>query len=340
MSTLYGWLGPNFAGFAWGWLLLLIPLPWLAQWLLPPARSASPALRVPWSSAQLHKVADGGSGLRRGLSIGVLAWLGWMLLCVAAARPQVYGEVQHPPASARGLMLALDTSGSMANGDMSLGGRQVDRLTAAKAVLADFLDRRAGDRLGVIVFGERAYVLTPLTLDHATVREQLLDAVVGLAGRETAIGDAIGLAVKRLSDQPEGKRVLVLLTDGVNTAGALSPERAAEIARDAGVRIYTIAFGGEAGSFNLFGRSFSLGTDAESLDEAGLEAIASMTGGRAFRARDTDELAGIYAEIQRLEPVQQRGQPVRPRIERYPWPLGAALLCLLMAVSLPRRGAA
>src|SRR3970040_1497504 len=166
-------------------------------------------------------------------------------LCVAAARPQQLGDAVQPPSAGRDLMLALDLSGSMSEPDMELGGRPVDRLTAAKAVLADFLDRRGGDRVGLLVFGRRAYALTPLTLDRDSVREQLGDSVVGLAGQETASGDAIGLAVKRLRTQPAGQRVLILLTDGVNTAGALDPKKAAELARDEGVRVHTIAFGGD-----------------------------------------------------------------------------------------------
>ncbi|MDO5505576.1 MAG: VWA domain-containing protein [Pseudoxanthomonas suwonensis] len=327
----------GFAGFAWPWLLLALPLPWLARRVLPSAPTAVPALRVPWPVEQLQAIADG-RGLRRAVGIGLIAWLGWAMLCVAAARPQQYGEVIQPPLSGRDLMLALDLSGSMGEGDMVLGGRPVDRLTAAKAVLADFLDRRRGDRVGMIVFGQRAYVLTPLTLDHDSVREQLLDAVVGLAGRETAIGDAIGLAVKRLASQPEGQRVLVLLTDGVNTAGQMTPERAAQLAGDYGVRVHTIAFGGESGGFTLFGIPIGgMGGAEDSFDEAGLQRIAVLTGGRAFRARDMAELAGIYAEIQRLEPVQQPGQAVRPVHERYIWPLGSGLALLLLAAVLAGR---
>lgn len=336
-TWLQAWLPQGFAGFAWPWLLLALPLPWLARWLLPAAAGTTPMLRVPWSADALAPMASGGR-VRRLLGLGLLAWLGWALLCVAAARPQQYGEVIQPPQSGRDLLLALDLSGSMEEADMLLGGRAVDRLTAAKAVLADFLDRRRGDRVGLIVFGQRAYVLTPLTLDHDSVREQLQDAVVGLPGRETAIGDAIGLAVKRLAAQPPGQRVLVLLTDGVNTAGELEPERAARLARDYGVRVHTIAFGGESSGLTLFGIPIGgLGGGEDSFDEEGLQRIAEMTGGHAFRARDTEQLAGIYAEIQRLEPVQQAGQALRPRHERYPWPLGAGLLLLLMAAGLGAR---
>src|SRR5690606_32219908 len=171
----------------------------------------------------------------------------------------------------------------------------VDRLTAAKAVLADFLDRREGDRVGLLVFGRHAYVLAPPTHDRDTVRQQLLDSVVGLAGRETAIGDAIGLAVKRLRGTAgeAGERVLVLLTDGVNTAGLLEPVKAAELARANGVRVHTVAFGGAGGDLSMFGFRLPLPGAGEQIDEQTLQAVSEATGGRMFRARDADELAGI-----------------------------------------------
>lgn len=327
-----------FDGFAWPWLLLALPLPWLLRRLLPPARSAAAALKVPYG-ARLDAIA-GTSGHARGGGVGVLAWLAWALLCVAAARPQQLGAPVAPPQAGRDLMLAVDLSGSMSDEDMALGGGLVDRLTAAKAVLADFLDRREGDRVGLIVFGQKAYALTPMTLDLDSVRQQLDDSVVGLAGRETAIGDAIGLAVKRLGRQPAQQRVLILLTDGVNTAGLLDPIKAAELARDNGVRIHAIAFGGSGGGISVFGLPIQLPGGGEDIDEATLKRIAQLTGGREFRARDTEQLAGIYAEIDRLEPVQREGQRVRPRIERYPWPLSAALAIGLLAFAAPRRGRA
>jgi len=326
----------NLAGFAWPWLLMALPLPRLVRKLLPPARGAGgAALRVPFGR-RLDAMASAGGGGRPNW-IGLLLWLAWALLCVAAARPQTLGGMLQPPRQGRDLMLAVDLSGSMGEHDMQLGNQVVDRLTAAKAVLADFLERRAGDRIGLIVFGQRAFVLAPLTLDRDTVRQQLRDSVVGLAGRETALGDAIALAVKRLRNQTEGQRVLVLLTDGVNTAGALDPRRATELAREEQVRIHTIAFGGYGSGTNRFGFPMRLPGGDQMTDEAGLKRIADATGGRAFRARDTDELAGIYAEIDRLEPVEQPGQPLRPRIERYHWPLAAALTLSLLAWIWPKR---
>jgi Ca-activated chloride channel homolog len=241
-----------------------------------------------------------------------------------------------PPQSGRDLLLAVDLSGSMSEEDMGLGGQTVDRLTAAKAVLADFLDRRAGDRIGLLVFGDRAYLLAPMTTDLASVRQQLDDTAVGLAGQATAIGDAIGLAVKRLRAQPASQRVLILLTDGVSNAGLLDPLKAAQLAHDEGVRIHTIAFGGEGESLSVFGIPLHVPGGGDDTDMATLQKIAASTGGKAFRARDTEELAGIYAEIDRLEPVRHPGPSVRPRIERYPWPLGLALVCGLLAFAWPR----
>jgi len=328
---------PWFDTLAWPYALCALPLPLLARWLLPRRRSASAALRVPYGE-RIDHVAEGGSGhALRGRGPGLLAWLAWAALCIAAARPQALGPPISPPQVGRDLMLAVDLSGSMSEEDMELGGQPVDRLTAAKAVLADFLDRRAGDRVGLLVFGQRAYTLTPLTLDLTTVRQQLDDSVVGLAGRETAIGDALALATKRLQSQPSDQRVVILLTDGVNTAGVLDPDKAAELAHDAHVRVHTIAFGGEGG-MSVFGFHLPMPGGEDPIDEAGLQRIAQATGGRSFRARDTESLAGIYGEIDRLEPIRRPGQAVRPRLERYAWPLGIALaLATLAGAPVPLR---
>ena len=334
-----GLLPAAFAGFAWPWLLLALPLPWLLRRLLPAQPPAGAALRMPHGERLL--VAGGAhagprtpAGSRWRLALAAIAWI---LLCLAAARPQQLGEPVQPPQQAREMLLAVDLSGSMADEDMILGGRPVDRLTAAKAVLADFLDRRGGDRVGLLVFGRRAYMLAPPTHDLDTVRQQLLDSTVGLAGRETAIGDAIGLAVKRLADgedgdEGSGERVLVLLTDGVNTAGLLEPERAAGLARAHGVRVHTVAFGGSGGGLSMFGFRMPVPGGGEEIDEATLQAVAEATGGRMFRARDAAELAGIYAEIDRIEPVERQGPALRPRIELYAWPLGVAAVFALLAM--------
>ncbi len=321
--------------FAWPWFLVALPLPWLVYRLWPSAATTTPALRVPYGDRLTAIRGQVGRARPRGL--GVLPWFAWALLCVAAARPQQLGDLVQPPKAARDVMLAVDLSGSMDERDIELGGRTVTRLTAAKAVIADFLERRSGDRVGLIVFGEHAYALTPLTRDLETVREQLDGTVTGLAGRATAIGDAIGLATKRMQSQPAEQRVLILLTDGVNTAGVLDPVKSAELARDAKVRIHTIAFGGYGAGLSVFGIPIRAASNDQITDEVTLKRIAELTGGRSFVARDVDQLVGIYGEIDRLEPVQRPGQRLRPRIERYAWPLTASLLCVMLLLWQRRR---
>ena len=321
--------------FAWPWLALALALPLLLRWLLPRAPAdAAAALRIPFL-AELDAIAGENEAVPRRAWLPLLAWA---LLCVAAMRPVWVGEVHARPVTGRDLLLAVDVSGSMAAEDMSIGGRIVSRLAAVKVVLSDFLERRVGDRVGLLLFGQRPYLVTPLTFDRDAVRAQLLDSQVGIAGRETAIGDAIGLAVKRLREQPIEQRVLVLLTDGVNTAGVLEPARAAELARAEGVRVYTVGIGTDGGRQGVFGLSIPRG--GPEIDEAALQAVADATGGAFFRARDTDELAGIYAELDRLEPAAHEAEPLRPRSELYPWPLAGALALALMELlrgALPRR---
>ena len=313
----------------WWPVLFALPLPWLLRLVLPrAAESGGQALKLP-IFAELSQLAP----QREGIGSQARLWLpllAWAALCFAAARPQWVGEVQAQPRTGRDLMLAVDVSGSMAAEDMEIAGRAVNRLDAVKLVLGDFLERRVGDRVGLILFGQQAYQLTPLTFDRASVRYQLDTSVVGIAGRETAIGDAIGLSVKRLRERPADQRVLILLTDGVNTTGALDPDKAAQIAATEGVRVHTIAFGGGSSSRSVFGLALP-GAGAQ-IDESALKRIAQSTGGRFFRARDTSELAGIYAELDRLEPAAQEGEKLRPRDELFMWPLALAGVFALLAL--------
>jgi Ca-activated chloride channel family protein len=307
------------------WVLLLLPLPVLLRWWLPPApEGAGGALRIPFFGALVTPRRRVVHATRWPAWIGVLAW---GLLVLAAARPQWVGEPVALPMAGRDLMLAVDISGSMREEDMVIGGRVVDRLTAVKAVAGDFMERREGDRVGLILFGQQAYQQTPLTFDRDTARTLLFEAAVGLAGRETAIGDAIGLAVKRLRDAETEERVLILLTDGANTAGTIGPMKAAELAAGAGVRIHTIGVGGDPRS------AFGLTLGRNPLDEATLKAIAETTGGRYFRARDVDELQAIYAMLDELEPVESDAATFRPVDELFEWPLAAALLLSAVAAA-------
>jgi Ca-activated chloride channel family protein len=330
--------------FEWWWLLLLLPLPWLLRrFLKPETLDSSAALKVP-DATPFAVLSGGGTGresLRwRAIVLGAI----WVFTVIAAARPQFVGDAIALPVSGRDLLLAVDLSGSMEEQDFQVGGRWVDRLTATKVVADDFIANRVGDRLGLILFGREAYLQTPLTFDRETVRTLLDESAIGLAGKETAIGDAIGLAIRTLDDAgiEDGRRVLILLTDGANTAGAVDPLKAAELAAQRSMVIYTIGIGADALTVrSLFGlRQINPSAD---LDEATLGAIAEMTGGRYFRARDTDELAEIYTILDELEPAESDEAGFRPVAELFFWPLGiAAVLAAAFALALmgPRRLAA
>jgi Ca-activated chloride channel homolog len=310
--------------FAWPWLFTLLPLPWLIRWLVPPATPAEQAaLIVPF----LDDFTGGES--RQGLPSSILpltlAIIAWILLIVAGARPQWLGDPIEQAVSGRDLMLAVDLSGSMEEQDFIINNQRVDRLTATKWVASEFISRRVGDRIGLILFGTKAYLQTPLTFDRKTVVTLLNESAIGLAGDNTAIGDAIGLAVKRLGHQQNNSRVLILLTDGANTAGEVSPIKAAELAAEQQLKIYTIGIGAD----EMMVRGF-FGTQrvnpSRDLDEKTLTAIADKTGGRYFRARDIDELEQIYQLLDQLEPVEKDKQYFRPKTELYYWPLAVALL--------------
>lgn len=229
-------------------------------------------------------------------------------------------------------MLAVDLSGSMEADDMVIGNRQVSRLAAVKAVAGEFIDRRVGDRLGLILFGDRAYLQTPLTLDRKTVKTLLQESAIGLAGKKTAIGDAIGLAVKRLRNEPEQNRVLILLTDGSNTAGSIEPLKAADLAAQEKIRIYTIGVGADSRMVrDLFGRQQAVSAD---IDEETLQAISDKTGGSYYRARDVESLLQIYSLLDEVEPIADDVEVYRPINELYFWPLSIAMvLSILLALS-------
>ncbi len=312
---------------AWPWLLALAPLPWILRWLLPESRNSGQlALRVPW-----FKEVSGSQGgsLRRPL-LAVLAGLVWLLLVFAAARPQWVGEIQDMPVTGRDLLLAVDISGSMDTQDMAWQGRSVNRLKVVKEVAGDFIERRRGDRVGLILFGSRAYLQTPLTFDTETTATLLDEAEIGLAGRETAIGDAIGLAVKRLREDAATDRVLVLLTDGANTSGEVQPLQAAEFAAREGLTVYTVGVGADEMRVQDFFGSRVVNPSAD-LDEETLQAIADRTGGRYFRARDAEGLARIYDILDELEPVESDVEIIRPVDELFYWPLGLAWVIAVLA---------
>ncbi len=316
--------------FAWPWIFVLLPLPMLLRGLLKPAEQLQDAsLRVPLlADFELQSTATGRqqSGLRIWFWLALLAWC---LLVTATARPQWLGEAVELPVSGRDLLMAVDLSGSMETRDFIVEQQQVDRLVATKYVAGQFLDRRVGDRVGLIVFGEQAYLQAPLSFDRETVKTLLYETAIGLAGDRTSIGDAIGLGIKRLKKQreknPQQELVMILMTDGQNTAGQMEPLKAAELAAEAGIKIYTVGIGADEMMVNtLFGKQRVRVPDE--LDEKTLKAIADTTGGQYYRARDTAQLDRIYAKLDELEPMEKDSQYFRPVTALYAWPLGLAFV--------------
>jgi len=311
--------------FSWPWLFLILPLPYLFRILLPAqVHSEQAALKVPF----LEDFSTEGANVvsqpnKWALWLAVIAWL---LLVIASVRPQWLGEPIEQAISGRDLMLAVDLSGSMDEQDFLLNNKPVNRLLATKVVATNFIRRRVGDRIGLILFGTHAYLQTPLTFDRETVVKLLNESFIGITDDEpaTSIGDAIGLAVKRLTKEETNSRVLILLTDGANTAGEVTPLKAAELAANEQLKIYTIGVGADEMLIrSLFGsRKVNPSKD---LDEKTLTAIAEKTGGRYFRARNTEELGQIYQMLDELEPVEKDKQYFRPRKELYFYPLALAL---------------
>ena len=317
---------------AWWWMLLALPLPWLLRYTMGRQKlERGAALDVPPASP-LAALAASGAGGRPRTWLAAVLWSVWVLAVLAAARPQHVGEPLALPISGRDLLLAVDLSGSMEEQDFVLFGAPVDRLTATKAVAEQFIDERVGDRVGLILFGRQAYLQAPLTFDRETIQTLLLESAIGLAGKETAIGDAIGLAIRTLEDAgvEDGRRVLILLTDGANTAGEVDPLKAANLAAERSMVIYTIGVGADSMTVRtLFGeRQINPSAD---LDETTLATIAELTGGRYFRARDTEELAQIYSILDELEPAETDEAGFRPITELFHFPLAVAIVLALLA---------
>ncbi len=316
---------PDFTNieFHWLWVFLLLPLPLLVRLITPPAPAENTStLRVPFFQGLQSKLSR--NKPTRSISRVILAIIAWGFLVIAAARPQIIGETVNLPITGRSLMMAVDISGSMKTQDMIMSKRRVNRLTAVKAVAGDFITKREGDRIGLILFASRAYLQTPLTFDRKTVKILLSEAAIGLAGTDTALGDAIGLAVKRLRKEPEENRILILLTDGANTAGNVEPLKAADLAAQEKIKIYTIGVGSDSGFIRTpFGIQRSRGND---LDEKTLKAIAEKTKGRYFRAHNVESLQNIYAELDKIEPISKDDLSFRPVKEVFHYPLAIALL--------------
>ncbi|NQZ81508.1 MAG: VWA domain-containing protein [Colwellia sp.] len=321
--------------FEWPWLLLALPLPILVYWLPAKNQSEAAPLKMPtliqgMSSSQINSN-------KKQVSLFLLILL-WALLVIATSRPQWLGEAINIPTQGREMMIAVDLSGSMQVEDMSLNGRTVNRLDMLKVLLGDFIERRTGDRLGLILFGDDAYMQTPMTFDRKTVQQMLDETVLGLVGKQTAIGDAIALAVKRFDEKKQSNRVLLLLTDGQNTAGKITPEQALELAVAKDITIYSVGIGADMMiQKSLFGARRV--NPSSELDEDSLQRLADDTGGHYFRAKSSDDLTQIYQLLDQLEPVEQEHKQMRPLTALFYWPLALALmLCFitLLKVTMPQ----
>jgi Ca-activated chloride channel family protein len=334
--------------FAWPWFALLLILPFLLPWLWPSKRSSDPAAERPLEGQRqtlLHphlealesayRTRRAGPDLMSGLS-RLLLYLLWAGLVLALMRPQWL--VPHTEVSTPGydVMLAVDASHSMDALDFSDRGQQVNRMQVVKGVMGRFIDAREGDRIGLIIFGTEAFVLSPLTIDRHAVQQLLRDVIPSIAGGSTALGDAIALGVKKLRTRPEGSRVMILIADGDNTAGSFQPLEAAALARMAGIRIYVIGVGSKRERIPILHEGQIEYWDDLTMDETTLQEIADITGGGYFRATNTRALQEISQRIGELEKTESETRTVFLPEPLYRWPLGLALLALLALGLFPQ----
>jgi len=323
---------------AYPWVLLAIILPLIIRFILPKTKSeeSSSALKVPFfnqlslSFAKVNNTSGNLSGLK------YLTCVIWILTVISGSGVQWLGKALSIPQTGRDLMIAIDLSGSMQTPDMMVNGKALTRIDVVKKAANEFINNRTGDRIGLILFGTRAYLQTPLTFDRQTVAQMLNDATIGIAGPETAIGDAIGLGIKQIMDYPGNSKAIVLLTDGGNNSGVLVPLDAANLAKKENIKIYTIGLGGgEMTVQTMFGpRKVNTSDD---LDIDSLKQIADITGGQFFRADDGKSLDNIYHTINKLEPIKSDNITVRPVTPLYPWSLGLALVLCFILVTLKTR---
>ncbi len=318
---------------AFPWLLVLLPLPLLIRYFTPRLERQRQEIWLPLAASYSLNSQD----QQQKLSIKLLPWFIWVCLVITATKPLWVGEPLPLPQKNRDMVLALDLSGSMQIEDMQLDGKQVDRLSLTKHVISEFVERRRGDRLGLILFADHAYQQAPLTYDLNTVQTLVEETEIGLVGDKTAIGEAIALGIKRFIEGGNKQKVMILLTDGQNTSGSIAPLKAAELAAEKQITIYTVGIGAdEMIQRSLFGR-YKVNPSAD-LDEKTLTEIARQTGGAYFRARDGDQLAQIYQELDKLEPVDNEGTSFRPEKNLFYWPLSLALLLSLTLFILHQPG--
>lgn len=331
--------------FAYPWIWGLLLLPFFIYYLFPPAKGIhGDALRVPFLKDLANIRLKSGSlwggtstsGETKHRMLYGLLFVIYILLTAAAARPRWVGEPVRIKNEGRDILLVLDISTSMLEQDFSLNGRRISRIQAVKAAADDFIDKRRDDRIGLVLFGSRAYLQAPLTFDKAAVKNVLWSMRAGMAGNSTAIGDALGVALKSVKDSKDkDNKVIILLTDGENNDGSLSLPQAINLAKSEKVKIYTIGVG-TVGSFVQSILSYKIAMPA-GLDEESLKAVAEEAGGQYFRADNTKALLRIYDEINKLEPQSHEESYVREIREYYYIPLLAAVVLGLLLMFIRRR---
>ncbi|MBN3581490.1 VWA domain-containing protein [Algoriphagus aestuarii] len=306
---------------AYLWVFLFLPLPFLVYWILPALRIRSASLRLPTYEKALgytgEKPRKSAFVRRRGFFTWAILLLVWVLVLAALSSPQLVGEPEMKVKTSRNFLIAADISFSMAQKDWEIDGEKVRRWDAVKSLMHEFIQKREGDRMGLIFFGSSAYIQAPFTPDLTTVNELLEEADVGMAGQMTNIGKAIAKGVELFEKDTIETKVMLLLTDGVDSGTDILPLDAADLAKQDSILIYTIGIGDPSG----------VGVD---LDEETLQDIADMTGGQYFQAKDEQRLQEIYTEVDKLEPIEYEEEENRPTTLLYYYPLGAALGLLML----------
>lgn len=303
--------------FAHLWILALLPLPWLLRGILPPRSVSEVAVRVPFGDRLRGAMTNAPTASKayRASSQHLFPAILWLLILTAMARPQWLEPPVTRQLPTRDLLLLVDLSGSMRQEDFkNAEGKTVDRLTAVKEVLGEFLSKREGDRVGLVVFGDSPFLQAPFSTDLELSRQLLDETAIGMAGPRTAFGDAIGLGVNLFDESDAPAKTIIALTDGNDTKSQVPPVEASRIAGERGIRIHTVAIGDPA----------TVGE--ERLDEATLRQVASTAGGSHFFAADRVALTGIYDELDRIETREINVASHRPRRDLFHWPLLIALL--------------
>jgi Ca-activated chloride channel family protein len=304
------------------WLFSLLPLPLLVYWLLPAYKEEQDSLRLTFfhyiSSSLGLTPQPGAVVFRTNWLQKIVAPLCWCLILLALARPQFIEPPIQKIQPGRDLMLALDISQSMETPDFRTSdGKRMRRVDAVKQVVGEFIRKRKNDRIGLIVFGQAAYPVTPFTLDHDACLKILGQIDAGMAGPQTMIGDAIGLAIKQFNNSEAKQRVLILLTDGNDTGSLMPPRKAAQIASQNGITIHVVGLGDPHA------------TGEDKVDYNALNDIAKATGGQVFHGENRVELENAYATLDKITPQNFKTLSYQPRRELFMVPLGVAVLLLI-----------